>query len=369
VVLWVPEYALTAIAQGAPDFFSIRSSVYFFAATPDEIAHLAQNLSAGEWWEVDNLSHTEKQDRIIAIQRLLADYKSLSEKQQDSFTERRLIGQLGALFDAQGDYEAALSQYDHSLKMAEKLGDPEGIAISLHEIGNLYYQRGEYEAALSLYERSQKIFEELDHRMGVASSLHQMGRTQAELGEYDAALSLYEQSLKMFEEADNVAGVASSLHQIGMVQQACENYEAALNYYESSLRLKKSLGNIAGVASSLHQIGNLNYLRGEYTAALEQYEQSLKIAEELGDRVGMATTRAQLSKVFIQLGRYPDAFRNLLFALTTFVELQLPYMRLAANELKKLRIQWGAANFNSAWQQTTGEDVPEWLSQDEGAQT
>ncbi len=67
VVLWVPEYVLTAIAQGAPDFFSIRSSVYFFAAKPAEIDYLAQSLSAGDYWKVAKLSHTWKNKTVSLL--------------------------------------------------------------------------------------------------------------------------------------------------------------------------------------------------------------------------------------------------------------------------------------------------------------
>jgi hypothetical protein len=41
LVLWVPEYVLNAIMLGAPDFFSVRSGTYFFAASPGETTELA----------------------------------------------------------------------------------------------------------------------------------------------------------------------------------------------------------------------------------------------------------------------------------------------------------------------------------------
>jgi hypothetical protein len=46
LVLIVPEYVLTAIAQGAPDFFSIRSGLFFFAATPGETVDMFHSLTS-----------------------------------------------------------------------------------------------------------------------------------------------------------------------------------------------------------------------------------------------------------------------------------------------------------------------------------
>jgi hypothetical protein len=101
--------------------------------------------------------------------------------------------------------------------------------------------------------------------------------------------------------------------------------------------------------------------RGEYEAALQQYERSLKIKEELGDRAGVARSRGQIGQLFTQLGRYPEAFGHSLFALVTFVDLQSPDARIAVNDLKNLRAKWGKKKFDAAWQQATGEAVPEGL--------
>ena len=321
VVFWVPEYVLTAIAQGAPDFFSVRSSVYFFAAKPTEIAHLAQDLSAGKSWEVESLSQQEKQDRIAAIERLLADYKFQPDTQRDRHTELRLLGQLGDVFYTQGDYDHALAYFNRALKMAEDLNDLAGVATSLHQIGIVQQARGNYEAALEYYQRS----------------------------------------LKMKEYLGNVAGVANSLHQIGMVQQARGNYEAALEYYQRSLKMKEEIGNVAGVARSLLQIGIVQDLRGNNEAALEYYQRSLKIKEEIGNVAGVASSLGQMGNLMMEVGQFAEAFGLIMQALSTFLQLESPNAQIAANNLRKLRGKWDG--FDAAWRKAKGEDMPEWLLQ------
>jgi tetratricopeptide (TPR) repeat protein len=269
-----------------------------------------------------------------------------------------LIHNFGILLAHRGDYEVALQHYQESLKIEEELGNQAGVAISLHQIGTIYQYRGDYEAALRHYQESLKIKEELGNRAGVASSLHQIGRIYQDRGDYEAALRHYQESLKINEELGDRAGVASSLHQIGRIYQYRGDYEAALRHYQESLKIKEELGNRAGVASSLHQIGVIYQNRGDYEAALRHYQESLKIKEELEDRAGVAITLGQIGSLFSQIGRYPEAFDKLLFALSTFVELQSPKARIALDMLKELRSKWGAEHFDAAWQKATGKDVP-----------
>lgn len=77
LVLWIPEYVLNAITIGAPDFFSIRSGVYFFAATLGEAVVAARAMMIGDEWGMADLTLAEKHERIAAIISLLNDYDAL----------------------------------------------------------------------------------------------------------------------------------------------------------------------------------------------------------------------------------------------------------------------------------------------------
>ncbi len=321
VVLWLPEYALTAMIRRAPDFFSIRSGVYYFAASVDETAGIARFLTDGDEYGTLNLSRSEKQERIKAIESLLADYAALPPDRRNYKSEVRLHERLGVLLGSLGYHDASLTHFEQSLKIAEKIVDLSGMSSSLHNIGIIHQERGEYEKALAKYEESLKIVEELDDH----------------------------------------AGVASSLNEIGIIHQNRGEYETALAKYEEALKLSEALGNHAMVAISLHQIGNIHYLRGEYETALAKYEESLKIKERLGNHAGIAASRGQIGELFARTGRYQEAFENSLFALSVFTELGSPDAQVAIDDLRKLRAEWGAENFDAAWLEATGEAVPEWI--------
>jgi tetratricopeptide (TPR) repeat protein len=150
-------------------------------------------------------------------------------------------------------------------------------------------------------------------------------------------------------------------HNLGVILQSRGKYKEALARYEESRKIKEELGDRSGVSKSLHQIGMIHEERGEYEEALARYEESLKIAEELGDRSGIASSHGQLGILFTETRRFEAAFEHLLAALSIFVELQSPNKRIVANALKEVREKWGSDNFDAAWRQATGIEVPEWL--------
>ena len=291
---------------------------------------------------------------------LESQYQRLSQKVDTAYSAK--IGHnIAILLQNRGDYAAALEQYEKSLQMKEELGDRAGVSSSLHQIGMIHQHRGDYDPALEQYKKSLQIKEELGNRAGVSSSLHQIGIIHQHRGDYDAALEQYEKSLQIKEELGDRDSVSSSLHQIGNIHYLRGDYAAALEQYKKALQITEELGDRAGVSSSLHQIGMIHQHRGDYDPALEQYEKSLQIKEELGDRAGVANSHGQMGQLFVQREKYAEAFDKFLFALITFSELQSPNVNIATNDLKKLREQWGAENFDKVWQEKTGDDVPEEL--------
>ncbi len=279
----------------------------------------------------------------------------------DRQRDAQIINNLGVIHEHRGEHEAALAKYEESLKIEEELGDHLGVASSLLNLGNIHYFRGEYEAALARYEESLKIEEKLGNRFGVARSLHQIGMIYQARGEYEAALARYEGSKKIMEELGNRAGAAYSLGQIGVIYQDRGQYQLALKTYESVMRISEEFGDRSSMANSLQYSGVIYQHLGQYEIALARYEEVLKIREELGDRVGVAQISGQIGQLFSQTGNYPEAFENLLFALSVLTELQLSQQGIAINDLKNLRAKWGADGFDAAWREATNADVPDWL--------
>jgi tetratricopeptide (TPR) repeat protein len=228
------------------------------------------------------------------------------------------------------------------------------IILNMHW-GTNFGHIGRYDESLEKYEISLKMSQETNDLAYSARALHGIGNIYLQQGKYKSAIESYEKAVELLDSINDKAGTSGILHQIGMIHELLGDYGAALDHYQRSLKIDEELGDRAGVSKSLHQIGMIHEERGDYGAALEHYQQSLKIKEELGDRAGVALTRGQMGSLFTQLKRYPEALEQLLLALKAFKELGSPNAQTAVNVLKELRKNWGAKNFDAAWQHATGE--------------
>jgi tetratricopeptide (TPR) repeat protein/CHAT domain-containing protein len=278
-------------------------------------------------------------------------------------TKSVLIHNLGILLRLRGDYQAALHQYEKSLKIKEELGDRAGMASSLHQIGMIHQARGNYPSALEQYEKSLEIEKKLGNRAGEAISLHQIGNVHNRQGDYPTALEQYKKSFKIFEKLGDRTGLARSAYAIGTVYHSTGKPQQALKQYNKALKLAEEIKDKSEIAMALHQIGIIHQERGDYPAALGQYEKSLKIKEELGDRAGVATSLHQIGMIHHELEENQEALEMYIKSLTIFAELQSPDAKKTINNLIELRIQWGAEHFDAAWMEKTGEEVPEVLKE------
>lgn len=361
LVLWIPEYALTAIMQGAPDFFSIRSGTYFFAANPAEVERSAYRLAAGDEWEAESLSLSEKQDRITAIETLLADYESLPNDQRNYQAEILLRQRLGSLFLLQGNYDLAWKHFETALACAERVDNRAAIGILSLNLGNTLAERGKYELALQHYQRTLEIAGELGDRAIISQALHNIGLTHQFRGDYDAASQYYKRSLEIKEALSKNPGTADTLLNLGTILMHRGEHKAASEYYQRALSIFARFNNRSGIATTLNQLSNLHFLGGKYDEALQQSRRALEIRKEIGDQVGIAASYGQIGQLLMETRHYDEAFKYSLAALFAYAKLQSPHMELTINDLKRLRAKWGEIEFDAAWKQATGEAPPDGL--------
>ncbi|MDZ7307307.1 MAG: tetratricopeptide repeat protein [candidate division KSB1 bacterium] len=156
--------------------------------------------------------------------------------------EALMYNQIGLIYDARGDYDAALAWYQKSVEIQEALGDRAGLATSYNNIGEVHRARGDYDAALAWYQKSVAIEEALGDRAGLARSYNNIGGIYHARGEYDAALAWYQKSREILEALGDRAGLAITLHNMGYVAKAQQDWPAALAYFTRSRELYQQLG-------------------------------------------------------------------------------------------------------------------------------
>ncbi len=300
-------------------------------------------------------------DRVGAWVDLTSLFEQLIALETDASLLAKHRHNLGMRYQARGDWDAALREYWDSLKIKEKVGDQQGIARTRHQIGRVYQDKSDLDAALKEYKANLKTFGDLGDLRNLAATHHQIGMVYQDKGDWDAALQEYKANLETFKELGDLPKLAATRHQIGMAYHDKGDWDAALQEYRASLEIAEKLGDQRGISRSRHEIGRLYQKKGDLDVALIEYKASLKIEEKIGDKQGVAESNGQLGLLFTQMKQFDKALYHTLIALQLFGELGDPRAPQAFALLVRLRQAWGGENFDKAWREKIGEEVPEEL--------
>ncbi len=320
----VRRYAADKLAAtGEKDKYEGRFAMYC-GAMAQQIHERMDTKDGAKWLGMAGA----ESDNLLAAQRWF-----LEHDQRDEATS--MANLLGDPFDRAGAWAARQELYLPFRDYAERHGDKQDLAVTLHELANLAYRQGDLTKARELYNQSLAIEQELSNKSGISKTLHQLAMLHEEQGDYAESHKLYNQSLAIKQELGDRAGIAATMHQLAMLAELQGNYTEARKVYDESLAINRELGDKRGIATTLYQLGILAHLQGDYGEARKLSNQSLDTALELGDKRGIATALHQLANVSYAQGDLTEARKLYDQALTA--ERELGYKSGIAHTL------WGIA--------------------------
>lgn len=283
LVFWVPEYVLSAIMLGAPDFFSIRSGTYSFVSAPDATSGVANTLTAGIEQIIQNLTWAEKQERITAISSLLADYEMLPAEQRDKRIEMRLHMRLGNLFNALGQYELALKHLNQARTISIELQDRKYEGAILGNIGIVHVSQSQFAQAVSEFEKSLDISREFNNLLSEAHTLVWLGNIHYVQDHLKEAEEKYLQGLQIYREFGDQLSEGAVLGNLGVVYELQGLLSEAEIAYKESLEIALKLEDHSRQANAMFNLGTLYLEQGKLSEAETLLNQSLQISHKLGD--------------------------------------------------------------------------------------
>lgn len=244
-------------------------------------------------------------------------YEAALENYQISLKIRKKIGDkngisssyfnMGNTYENQGNYEMALDNHLKSLAIRIELGDKPGSATSHSYIGSLNFSHGNYEIALGSFLKSLTISEEIGDKHGIAYSYTNIGNIYFLQGNYESALESYLKNLKISEETGDKQGMAISYNNIGGVYEKQKNYDGALDNHLKSLIIKEKIGDEEGTAFSYDNMGHVYYEQGNYGKALDNIFKSIEINKKFGNKTGIAGSYTNIANIYINQGKFPEA--------------------------------------------------------------
>jgi len=130
---------------------------------------------------------------------------ALFREQGDERGELRVLNYLVGIEFASGTPERAFAWHEQALEIAERLGDAEQIARSLHYMGENLRELGSYEQAAELYTRSIEILRAVGPQAGnVSAVLHSLGDLRLDTRDHAAADHLYREALALSQRTKDV---------------------------------------------------------------------------------------------------------------------------------------------------------------------
>ena len=300
-------------------------------------------------------------DRATQLyQQSLEIFEELGDLQGKSATLHKIAG----IYATHGDLDRAMQLCQQSLEIFEELGDLQSKSATLHKIAGIHFTRGDLDKAMRLYQQSLDIVEELGDLKGKSDTLGMMAQIYFTRGDLEGAIQLCQQSLDIAEALGYLKGKSATLHSMANIYFARGDLDRAMQLYQQSFEIVDGLGYQHGKSAILHQMAMIHFKRGDLDRTMQLYQQSLEIAEELDDPQGKSITLAMMGQIDAMQKNYRESLEKLLSAMSTVQKMgaNLDVQNIATN-IKKLQSMMGFEEFEILWNEVTGQQLPEWLTQ------
>jgi tetratricopeptide (TPR) repeat protein len=195
-----------------------------------------------------------------------------------------------------GDTSAARLHYDQALALCPEVDETTTREVIkdrssiLYNLADLLTQQGDVARALTLWQESLALKERIGDVEGKAATLHQMAGVIAQQGDVARALTLWQESLALDERIGDVQGKAATLANMAGVIAQQGDVARALTLWQESLALKERIGDVQGKAATL---ANMAWAAGQQGDAHRQHQLNLESAAAL------ASVRAWLDLVTV----------------------------------------------------------------------
>ena len=241
-------------------------------------------------------SSEEEQERLLTKDKDLVNSSLLT-----------LLKDLARPLVQKGEYAQALRISELAIRIAERIGDRNGLGDALVDIGAIYLRQNRWEVGLEYLQKGLAIHEETGNKKGIARTLYNIGVYHRVRSHSDQALEYLNRSMTLSKESGEKGLFALALTNVGMIRRLQGEYELALEFYGKSLTISEELNDKAAIKIALNSVGNVYQAQGNYEFALEFYRKSLALCQELNDRVSMIVSLYNIGAVYNLQGRYAEA--------------------------------------------------------------
>ena len=260
---------------------------------------------------------------------------------------------LGNVYCETGVFDKAISCYESSLRIKQKIGDKYGIANSLHNISRVFGMRGQHNIALDRAQQALHISESIHDISGIGSAHLAIGIHLRNLGRFREALSAYHESKRIYRKQHEPYVEIANLINIAMVHLLQGNYQRSKRLLDEIEKQARVLKNPYLLVSTLNLKANYYYRKSrplmvqktlrECIDLCREYDLANEEIQALSHRVRAITrwpkiVRREFANASVLLRRVWSMERKVksIDALVTILPAQIDYS-LAHSDYKKAR--------------------------------
>lgn len=218
------------------------------------------------------------------------------------------LNNIGVIYDNQGNLSKALEYYGKSLQLREEIGDKKGIASSLNNIGFIYQNQGDpsvtsskkdafragTQKALEYYGKSLKIAEEIGNKQGIATSLNNLGSIYLAQHQLTQAKSYFEKSYQLSKELGYPERIETTASGLKKVYEKQGNYKLAYHYHQEEIQMRDSLQSEENYKASVQQRAKYEYEKKAATDSIANAkEKEIKNSEIAQQQAEIKAKRLQ----------------------------------------------------------------------------
>lgn len=217
----------------------------------------------------------------------------------------------GEVHQLRGEYQKALADFEHGLRLAEQSGDRGVEAVLEDRIGLIYHRQHKLEEAEGHYARAASLAREVGDTLTLGQSLVDLANIVWDRGALRPDHPEIMEGLGLLRQAGDKVSLARGLNMLCMSYLAAGNGPAAVAAAEEARVAAHEAGDKSKEATSISYLSVVNGYIGNLQPAIEYGERALALAQEIGDRRRAVYAHHFIARPLLMLGRLGEGIRYL----------------------------------------------------------
>lgn len=270
----------------------------------DSIYSQVYRTSDNPYHAVEYGKFLRKQYKLHHAEEVLLKAIELTNNTQDQKCLAYATRQLGRVYEFQGKFGKALSEFQKAYEIYDSIGNIEGIARTDMDIGFALSRNNNPDQAILHLTKALEKFDKINDTIGIGESLSYLGLVYKDKGDFNKAEEYHLKALDNLLSTSNInlESIAVTKSNLGVVKRLKNQYKEAENYHNDALQFYKQRSDLRALSREYSNLGVVYRRQKKYDDAILMHEKALELEEETLNEKGKAIQLSNLGLIFLEKG-------------------------------------------------------------------